>query len=422
MKRILVVNPTPWDEDEIGSPRYAGRYEFVRWEDPDLGAPPGYGWDRLFRRVDVLRAIDRAVAENSGVDGVIGTDEYLACAAAAAIARRLGLPGPEPAAVLTCQHKYYGRLAQRLAAPEAVPRFEPVDLSDPRDPGLGYPLFIKPARGTTSVLARRVDTFGQLKRAVSIPWLSRRIALGLMRPFNDLLKEFTEFERDANCFLAEDLLRGSLVTLEGFATADRVEVLGVTDSVFYSGTMSFRRFDYPSRLPGAVQERMRGIARRVIERIGLRRAMFNIEFFHDPAADRIGIVEINPRMSYQFSDLYEKVDGINSYDVQVALAAGEEPRWRTGAGRFRVASSFVLRKFADARAARVPGWDDLRALAREFPDSRVRIYATRGARLSRRQIGVESYRYAIVNLGGASEEELHARFARARRHLPFEFK
>ena len=41
--------------------------------------------------------------------------------------------------------------------------------------------------------------------------------------------------------------------------------------------------------------------------------MFNIEMMYDAATDRIGIIEINPRMASQFADLYEKVDGTNSY-------------------------------------------------------------------------------------------------------------
>ncbi len=106
MKTILVVGPTAWDREELGAPRLANRYHFRFVEDDGCAPPARLGLRHLFRRVDPLAAIDRLASIEGPVDGVLGTDEYLAAAVAAAVARKRGLPGPPPEAVLLCQHKF----------------------------------------------------------------------------------------------------------------------------------------------------------------------------------------------------------------------------------------------------------------------------------------------------------------------------
>jgi biotin carboxylase len=166
---------------------------------------------------------------------------------------------------------------------------------------------------------------------------------------------------------------------------------------------------------------MREIAARAVLKLGLDATMFNVEMFHDPATDGIAIVEVNPRMAYQFADLYEKVDGTNLYELQLALALGREPRFRRGAGPCRAATSFVLRRFQDARVRRVPSESELAALRRRVPDARVHVLARVGRRLSRQVQDPHSFRYGIVNLGGPSREALLETYEVLCRELAFEF-
>ena len=67
----------------------------------------------------------------------------------------------------------------------------------------------------------------------------------------------------AHGFIAEEALRGVQVTVDGFMDGGRATVTGVVDSVMYPGTSSFERFEYPSRLPAAVQRRMAEVAARL---------------------------------------------------------------------------------------------------------------------------------------------------------------
>ena len=160
-------------------------------------------------------------------------------------------------------------------------------------------------------------------------------------------------------------------------------IFGVVDSIMFPGTLVFSRFDYPSCLPQTLQARMGDIAARLMEGIGFDNGLFNIEMMYDDAADRIAVIEINPRMASQFADLYEKVDGTSSYTVLLDIAQGRAPHFTRRQGRYGFASSFVLRSFEDlhrrrsadrsrSRAARLPlsrhaGWSCMARSAASSP-------------------------------------------------------
>ncbi len=141
-------------------------------------------------------------------------------------------------------------------------------------------------------------------------------------PLERLLQRFAGEEIGTKRLIAEELLKGEQVTVEGYAFQGEVTILGVVDSIMFPGTRTFARFDYPSALPESVQARMAEIATRLMAGIGFDNGMFNIEMMYDAATDRIGIIEINPRMASQFADLYEKVDGTNSYCVSARYRRG----------------------------------------------------------------------------------------------------
>ena len=158
-------------------------------------------------------------------------------------------------------------------------------------------------------------------------------------------------------------------------------------SVMFPGTLAFSRFDYPSRLPQGVQARMAEIATTLMQGLGFDNGMFNIEMMYDAEADRISIIEINPRMASQFADLYEKVDGTISYSVLLDIAQGRPPRFTRRQGRYAFAASCVLRSFEDYLVAAVPSEADIGRLARIYPDIRVELHATPGRKLVRRISG-----------------------------------
>lgn len=418
-KRILYVFPTAWDARQLAACREAWepRYEVLFADPSDADTPDDF---------DVLGFVERMARDHRGrIEGVTSSSDYPGATVAAAIATRLGLPGPRPEDVVRCSHKLHSRRVQAQVAPEAVPWFRGVRYTDRRaeQAGLQYPCFVKPVKGSFSQHARRVDSPDALERFLGRPLVADFCEryLGI---FNELVRALTPFEEDGRWFIAEGLVQGPQVTVEGYTLRGEVEILGVVDSVMHPGTTSFQRFDHPSRHPPERVERMRDLARRVMRRMGLESALFNMELVVDPASERLWILEINPRICGQFGDLYRKVHGTNGYEVQLALAAGDEPVFRRGAGPFAVAASCPLRTFEPARVARVPSGEDLAAVAQRWPDVMVWVECEAGQELSDFETCEDgsSARYAVVDLGAGSPAALERKLADVRARLGLELE
>lgn len=373
---------------------------------------------------DAEQFIEEAVRHLSAaqVAGVTSSGDYPGCLVAAFIARELGLPGPAPESVLRCSHKYYARLAQRAAVPEATPRFALIDPSalDADSVGLPFPLFVKPVKSWFSQHARRVDTFEQLQRFVGSPAVGTHLAR-FVRPFDQLLERFPEFAHLGGYMLAEELLTGHQVTLEGFVQRGAMRVVGIVDSLMYRNTLSFKRFNYPSSVSDDLARRMTAIAECVMAHIGFDDGLFNMELFYDERTDALHIVEVNPRMCAQFADLMNSVNGVNTYEILVAVAAGRRAPALRRQARFDVATSFVFRQFSDAIVAAVPDQARIGAIKTTFPVTLLSTSYAPGQRLSSidHEFDGYSYRYAVMNMAGSDEASLERDYAAVCEQLGF---
>lgn len=162
---------------------------------------------------------------------------------------------------------------------------------------------------------------------------------------------------------------------------------------------------------------MADIANLLMSGLGFDNGMFNVEMMYDARENRIAIIEINPRMSSQFADLYEKVDGTNAYEVLLDLGMGIVPTPKRRQGKYRFAASCVMRTFEDGLVAALPCEERLAEIERAYPDIRVEIHATAGRRLSDELQDGASYRYGIVSLGGRARADVLSRFETCRAEL-----
>ncbi|MBL4683965.1 MAG: hypothetical protein JKY37_05205, partial [Nannocystaceae bacterium] len=121
------------------------------------------------------------------------------------------------------------RLAQQTAAPEATPgaTLVPIHGVKPEDLTIEFPFFVKPCKGTFSVFAGKVDDFPALLKHLNFNILERLAINRVAKPFNDLLRAFTDLEHDASFFCGEELLVGDQVTVEGFAFEGDVQIMGI---------------------------------------------------------------------------------------------------------------------------------------------------------------------------------------------------
>jgi hypothetical protein len=423
-KRILVVCPTARDRAHFSRAEIRTAYTLeFRGTDEATHEP---GFDALRFLQETIRHVESRREE---FHGVVGIDDFPACMMAALLAERFGFCFPSFESLFLCQHKYFSRLRQQEAAPEATPRFHALEIDRdpfPSDFPLAFPLFVKPVKSYLSILARRLNTFEDLRLAVA----EARLRLAPLAAMFNALVDVSQLDPryravSGSALLVEELLSGHQVTLDGYAFGDAVVPLGIVDSRFFPGTLSFERFEYPSRLPGNVQERMGRIAECCIRQIGLDRTFFDVEFFYREEDDAIWVIEINGRMSSQFAPLYQMIDGIDMYAMQLEMALGRDPGGRDVWGPHRcrsgVAASLVMRTFRDGTVRRIPSANDLARLRARFPEAFVEILVAVGKKLSDALQDDESYRYALVNLCGKDWQDLQGKYDEAKALLPFAF-
>jgi hypothetical protein len=368
MRDVLVLCPHERDVAAIGAARLEERYR-VHFVGADLDKVTDFDPETI-------------LAESARVpaDGVMGTKDRSALLAAVAAERR-GLPGPSPASVLACQVKPRSREIQRRVRPAATPDFA---LVDGRPPGFPPPWFVKPVVGRLSQEARRVDDVAGLAALME----DEGYRAGYAR-----IAALAGVPEDAvRGFLAERLVVGDEVTLEGFVHGGRVTTIGVADSVKYPGTNSFERFEFPSALPAERLRELQQVAEALLPALGFDDGFFNVEFMI-PERGPAQIMEVNARIASQFAPLVEAVEGRSTYAALLALACGEDPEWGP-AVRQGVAVSQVLRVFEDAFVARAPeAAEGLEVLVRP------------GLRLSEQGLNdTVSYRLAILYEWGATRE------------------
>lgn len=242
-----------------------------------------------------------------------------------------------------------------------------------------------------------------------------------LEPLNWCLKQYTNLDPTSDYLVAEELLDGVQTTVDGFVYNGIVTVRGIVDSVMYPGTKSFARFDYPSQLPISIQKQMITLTEQFLHGIGFDHGMFNIEYFYNANTDRITIIEINPRMASQFADLYQKVDGVNSYSILIDIAADQQPV-TSNKGHYQAASIFVLRLPEDHYVRALPTAAEIKQVQEEFPQTVIELLAPIGSRLSACLQDGQMYRYACIHVGGNDQHDLQDRFKQIMKMLSFDLQ
>ena len=423
MSRVLVLCATHHDHREIGRLNGARQDTFFFHDYATLAleelVTEESSTEKRVRKPEIEIECILQYCREAAIDCIVSTDDYPGSTLASIVARALGLPGVDPSVNLLCQHKYHARRAQRALVPEATPKFELIDddTSIESLSALGFPLFVKPVKSFFSVGAQRVLSAAALPTAVRCATLPRTF----FDLFRSLLKRYSGLDMQGYV-LAEALLEGQQTTLEGYAYQGNIHVLGIVDSIMFPGTSCFERFEYPSRLPASVQERMAAVAQELMAGIGYDNGLFNIELMYDSRTDSVTTIEINPRMASQFADLFEKVDGTNTYQVLLDLAAGTMPHTTRRAGKYARAASCVLRMFQNMKAVQVPSQKNIEAVQAVHPDVRIEVLTQGGRRLSEELQDGRSYRYGIINLGGRDDKDISEALQNCLACLPFVFE
>ena len=420
--KVLIICPTRHDISELERPNIIGNniLVFHNYVPNTFERILANGTVGSFEQSCPQLIIDQLLdlCQSNVITALFSSDDYPGSIYTSIIAEKLQLPGPKLEPVLRSKHKYYSRCDQKRIIPEATPEFcrimakaESVEITN-----LQFPIFLKPVKSYFSFLAGIVQDAPTLQRYIT----THKMPDAYLYQFNWFLQH-KGMAPDASDFLVEEVLNGQQVTVEGFIFQGSCHILGITDSIMYPGTMSFARFEYPSCLPESVQKRMEAIAARLMTGIDFDNSLFNIEMMYNPITDQIHIIEVNPRMAAQFADLYEKVDGINSFSVALDIATGGHPTIKNRQGQHAIAASCVMRIFENKRVIKVPTADDIAKVKELFPDSRVFICVEEGQLLSDQLQDGNSYLYCLIHLGARDRQELLEKFECAKKMLPFVF-
>jgi biotin carboxylase len=352
-------------------------------------------------------------ARRRGWRAVTSHHEQFGALAAALLAERMGWPGTPVNAILACQHKFYARQVLQRVAPEANLDFALMDAEygAPVPRGIAYPRFVKPVKAAFSVLARRVDSYEELHHHTRFGawelWVIRR----LVEPFERLARARLGADLpSAHRMLLEAPAQAEQFNLDGYVFNGQTHAVGVVDATMFPGTQAFMRHEVPTRLPSAVQARALDVARRFLAAVGFTHGLFNMEFFFDAASDRLTVIEFNPRMASQYSDLYRRVFGVDMHAMALALAHGRDPALaRRAVPTAGAAASFVYRAFGATDQVHLPSADQTHALAQAYPDALLFPYPKSAGSIARDFKWLGSYRYGITHLGGRDWADLRAR-------------
>ena len=406
--RTLVLFNYDWDQ--LGFARWAPEFP-VDSAGFDLFSFPS---NTRLVNFDLERFVERLAKKvgSTGWQAVISNHEQFGALAAALLAEKMGWPGTPVNAVLACQHKFHARQLLEEVAPEANTPFSLLAShygeAVPED--IDYPVFVKPVKAAFSVLARVVHNRNELMALTRFGFWELWVIPHLVEPFERVVQKRLPAAGSTHRMLLEVPVDALQYNLDGYVFDGELRPLGIVESVMYPGTQAFMRFGYPCRIPVAGRARAFNVARRFLQAAGFTHGLFNMEFFYDAARDRLTVIEFNPRMAAQFSDLYLRVDGIDLHRVALELAFGRDPallpRSVPTAG---ATASFVYRSFDLATQTPMPSRRRQAALAKDFPDAMLFSFPKDHGQIARDFKWLGSYRYGILHLGGRDAADLEAR-------------
>lgn len=426
MKNIFVMGLEPFNRELLETISVDEELCFrPLFEHDEVVHSPDEGYPSLDSLIE--RADEEADRVQGGMDAVIGYWDFPTSCVVPMIAQHRGLPGPSLEAVARCEHKYWSRLEQRKVLPDYVPRFQAIDpfADDPLENlELDYPFWLKPVKAHSSFLGFHIDSAERFTEHLG----EIRGNIELMgKPFNEFL---AHVDRPAevrevggnHCIAEQTIASGYQCTLEGYSWKGEIEIIGIVDSI-RSGKhrSSFTRYQYPSKLPVRVQERIIEASRQLMRHLDYDGAAFNIEYFWNRDSDRLSLLEINSRISKSHSPLFLMVDGATNQKVVLDLALGQRPQFPHREGTHKLAAKFMLRYFEDGILERVPTEKDIQRLRSKFSEARLRIVASEGARLSEQQKLRDSYSFEVAELflGAECQKDLRERYRQALEILGF---
>jgi S-sulfo-L-cysteine synthase (3-phospho-L-serine-dependent) len=276
------------------------RYPYVQQDDIEyLRHPCGDSIEALHRAIE-------GIAEKSEVVGICSSSEYF-IDAAAELARRSRLPGPEPDAVRSCRNKWLQYESLRMAG-VGVPHSRRVDSAEEALRTLSLmplPVVLKPVSGTGSVGVRLCRTRPEVEDHATELLRVTTNERGIPVPLELLIQEYIQWPE----FSAE-MFCGQLVGI----TRKHVSA-----EPYFVET----GHDFPVKVSGTRLEHVTAALQRAALAVGMYWGTIHVEFrWH---MDDLVVMEINPRLAGGFiPELVRLSTGIDLVEQTILLATGRK--------------------------------------------------------------------------------------------------
>ncbi|MGY0022027.1 ATP-grasp domain-containing protein [Streptomyces sp. YJ-C3] len=266
--------------------------------------------------IDTLLPVVERLHAALAFDGVISSCDYY-LPTVAAVAARLGLPGPGADAVAhACRKDLTRRILEDAGLPG--PRFAVVESDD--EPGaaevraargLGFPLVVKPVDLCAGMYVRRVDDEAELVAACRALADFPVNARGQHRP---------------RLVLLEELLDGPEVSVETVSSRGRISVVGVTDKSV-AGAPAFIETGHMFPAPLTPTERT-AVQETTVAALKALELTDGVVAHTEIKLTSVGprVVEVNPRPAgNRITELVRHVTGVDLAAAAVDVALGREP-------------------------------------------------------------------------------------------------
>lgn len=309
--------------------------------------------------LDALEATIRQVALRAEVAGIYSSSEYF-IEAAAELARRFGLNGPDLIAIPTCRNKWRQRVCLKNAGIR-VPVFarvtsvqEAVDALEVIPP----PVVLKPTQGSGSVGVRLCRDQWEVKNHAE--------ALLGMR-FNERGMDITPEA------LLEEYIKGNEYSAEVLSSV----VLGITRKhVSREPYFVETGHDFPASLPGPLQAEIKAVVSSAVKAVGMTWGQLHVEL--RCRGNDVIIMEVNPRLAGGFiPEIVRLATGADMIQQTILLLTGQK------ADTLRLKDSYASIRFIcpqiEGRIADIKGFHNAGLMAGV---ANVQMYKNIGDRLT----------------------------------------
>ncbi|MFE7463387.1 ATP-grasp domain-containing protein [Streptomyces sp. NPDC057499] len=255
----------------------------------------------------------RTLEDGATIAGVLTSSEYYV-PAAAALAYRLGLPGPSADAVRACRDKAEQRRTL-TAAGIGSPGFAAVTEAAEAVAAaraIGLPVVVKPVQGSGSLGVRHCTDLTEVAEHAATLLATTVNERGIAAPTRILVEEY---------------LTGPEFSVEVFGTEAVVTVakhVGALPSFVETG------HDVPAALPGEQEIALRETAVRAVRALGLGWGAAHVEL-RLTGPRTAAVIEVNPRLAGgMIPELVRRACGIDLVRAQVLAALGTAPELERG--------------------------------------------------------------------------------------------